>query len=168
LVGFTASRCGDPGSQVAAEGSGVAVGSEVAISGDPKCAVIKFDPNKVAPVAAFDGFAINGVGPGPVLGQGVCAHGGPTGDVCGSVFIPAVNASSTLVVNMPVGQWHPGDEGEPFTVDGLLVGLSNHGYNLPAFPAPPVTHTGLTLFSAIMNDVNAKGGPGAGFSPIPA
>jgi hypothetical protein len=104
--------------------------------------------------------------PDPVLGQGVCAHGGATGDVCGSVLIPAVNASSTLVVNMPVGQWHPGDEGEPFTVDGLLVGLSNHGYNLPAFPAPPVTHTGLTLFSAIMNDVNAKGGPGAGFSPV--
>ena len=77
-------------------------------------------------------------------------------------------ASSTLVVNMPVGQWHPGDEGEPFTVDGLLVGLSNHGYNLPAFPAPPVTHTGLTLFSAIMTDVNAKGGPGGGFAPIPA
>jgi hypothetical protein len=24
------------------------------------------------------------------------------------------------------------------------------------------------LFSAILNDVNAKGGPGAGFSPIPA
>jgi hypothetical protein len=29
-------------------------------------------------------------------------------------------------------------------------------------------HSGFTLFSAILNDVNAKGGPGAGFSPIPA
>jgi len=35
----------------------------------------------VAPVAAFDGFAINSIGPEPVLGQGVCANGGATGDV---------------------------------------------------------------------------------------
>ena len=35
----------------------------------------------VAPVAAFDGFVINGIGPDPVLGQGVCANGGATGDV---------------------------------------------------------------------------------------
>jgi hypothetical protein len=48
LVGFTSSRCGGPGSQVAAEGSGVGVGSVVAASGDPKYAVIKLDPNKVA------------------------------------------------------------------------------------------------------------------------
>ena len=30
----------------------------------------------------------------------------------------------------------------------------------------PLTH--MVKFSAILNDVNAKGGPGEGFSPIPA
>ena len=30
-----------------------------------------------------------------------------------------------------------------------------------------IMHTNFTLFSAILNGVNTKGGPGAGFSPIP-
>jgi hypothetical protein len=162
LIGFTSKRCGGVGSQVVAEGSGVVVGNAVAVGDDLSYLVIKLDPTKVAPVAAFDGFAINGIGPDPGLGQGVCTHGGASGDVCGSVLIPSIRPS-TLTVNMPVGQWHTGDEGEPFAVDGLLVGMSPHGFS---DPLRPITHAGLTLFSAILADVNAKGGPGVGFSPV--
>jgi hypothetical protein len=42
------------------------------------------------------------------------------------------------------------------------TGLVGAGVSLPS------THITFTLFSAILGDVNAKGGPGAAFSPIPA
>ncbi len=59
--------------------------------------------------------------------------------------------------------------GEPVTVDGQLVGVTRQGDNMVAWDeARVIHHTDCALFSAILADVNAKGGPGAGFSPIPA
>lgn len=46
-------------------------------------AVIKFDPAKVAPVANYGGFIINGIGPEPVFGQIACKQGRTTGNSCG-------------------------------------------------------------------------------------
>jgi hypothetical protein len=168
LVGITAAHCGGPGSQVAAEGSGAVVGSVVAADDALDYAVIKFDPTKVTPTANFDGFAINGIGPDPSgFGQPVCKQGGATGFGCGG-FKFGGPRPGIVAANVP--SWQPGDDGEPVTVDGQLVGITRRGDSTAVLgPIPEMsTHIGFTLFSAILGDVNAKGGPGAGFSPIPA
>jgi hypothetical protein len=165
LVGFTAARCGGPGSPVAAAGSGAAVGSVVATDAD-LYAVIKFDPAKVTPTANFAGFIINGIGPDPSYRQPACTHGAESGDTCGIIGTPTTVPG---VIGAGYGSWNPGDVGEPVTVEGQLVGVTRNGANMFFFDeARTVHHTDFALISAILNDVNAKGGPGAGFSPIPA
>src|SRR5262249_21604416 len=71
LIGFTSAHCGGPGARVAAEAAQDrgAVGTMVIGNDNLDYAVIKFDPAKVAPVADFGGFAINGIGPDPAFGQ---------------------------------------------------------------------------------------------------
>ncbi|WP_293058221.1 hypothetical protein [Mycobacterium sp.] len=67
LVGFIAAHCGGPGAQVVAEGAEDRgpLGTVVAASNERlDYAVIKFDPAKVTPIPNFDGFIINGIGPG--------------------------------------------------------------------------------------------------------
>ena len=71
-----------------------------------------------------------------------------------------------------MGRCHfqPGDEGRPVTADNLLIGVARRGW----VTSPDLLSGGwqysrrpmLVLFSAILGDVNAKGGPGAGLSPI--
>jgi hypothetical protein len=174
LVGFTAGSCGGTGAPVVAEGSQASgpVGT-VAFSAGGKdtldYAVIKFDAGKVVPINNFSGFAINGIGPDPMLGQPECIHGAATGQACGSVNVTAVNRPSTVIAELPTGNAQPGDEGAPVTVDGQLVGLFCSGsdvFHPTTFRS--ASRFSFTLFSAVLNDVNAKGGPGAGFSPIPA
>jgi hypothetical protein len=165
LVGFTAGHCGGPGAQVVAEGSGVLVG-RVAVVGDGiDYAVIKFDPAKVTPTARFAGFPINGVGPDPDFRQPACTQGAATGNNCShNVSVPG--PGSRFAMPAP---FQPGDDGRPVTCDGLLVGLA---YDVQVMPAdyihPTISETHVTKFSAILADVNAKGAPGAGFTPIPA
>jgi hypothetical protein len=166
LVGFTAASCGSPGSPVAAVG-GANVGSVVAAEDSLKYAIIKFDPAQVTPTANFAGFAINGIGPDPDFRQPACTDGAATGIQCGIITtIPGPGPSR----NMSRCPFQPGDEGRPVTADNLLIGIARNGWT--ALDVGPV-HYGqtpesfLTLFSAVLNDVNAKGGPGAGFTPIP-
>jgi hypothetical protein len=130
--------------------------------------VIKFEPGKVFPVNNFDGFVINRIGPDPALGQPECIQGAATGQACGSVNVTAINRPSSVIAELPTGSAQPGDEGAPVTVDGQLVGLFRAGSDVfhPTTFRSASRFT-FTLFSAIMNDVNAKGAPGAGFSPIP-
>jgi hypothetical protein len=172
LVGFTAGSCGGTGAPVMAEASQASgpVGT-VAFSAGGKdtldYAVIKFDPGKVVPINNFDGFAINGIGPDPVLGQPECIRGAATGQACGSVNVTAINRPSSVIAELPTGNAQPGDEGAPVTVDGQLVGLFRSGsgvFHPTTFQS--ASRFVFTLFSAILNDVNAKGVPGAGFSPI--
>jgi hypothetical protein len=168
LVGFTTASCGGPGSPVATAVDATPVGSVVAANGDLDYAVIRFDPAKVVPTANFAGFAINGIGPDPSgFGQQVCKQGGATGFGCGG-FKFGGPKPGIVAANVP--SWQPGDDGEPVTVDGQLVGITRKGSTTAVLgPIPEMsTHIGFTLFSAIRGDVNAKGGPGAGFSPIPA
>jgi hypothetical protein len=172
LVGFTAGSCGDTGAPVTAEASQASgpVGT-VAFSAGGKdtldYAVIKFDPGKVVPINNFDGFAINGIGPDPALGQPECIQGAATGQACGSVNVTAINRPSSVIAELPTGDAQPGDEGAPVTVDGQLVGLFRSGSDV----FHPTTFRSasrfvFTLFSAILNDVNAKGVSGAGFTPV--
>lgn len=169
LIGFTASRCGGVGAPVAAEGNGGVVGNVGAANEDVGYAVIKFDPVKVAPIAAFDGFPINGVGSDPGFGQQACTEGGASGVVCGLITVPGSKPGS-ITANLPA--WELGDDGAPVTVNGQLVGLTVTGH-VATLVQPGAMPGGqaqirVALFSAITNDVNAKGGPGAGFAPIPA
>ena len=167
LVGFTAASCGGPGSPVAAAG-GANVGSVVAAEDSLKYAVIKFDPAKVTPTANFAGFAINGIGPDPDFRQPACTDGAATGNQCGKITtIPGPGPGR----NMAGATFQPGDEGRPVTADNLLIGIAYRGW----VTTPDLLYGGgnqpeayVVLFSAILGDVNAKGGPGAGFSPIPA
>lgn len=57
--------------------------------------------------------------------------------------------------------WQPGDDGAPITVDNLLVAMVRDG----SVPDASLEQSGpgIALFPAILDDVNAKGGPGAGF-----
>jgi hypothetical protein len=168
LVGFTASRCGGVGAPVAAEGGG-GLGSVAAANEDLGYAVIKFDSTKVIPAAAFDGFPINGIGSDPGFGQQACIEGGATGSACGVINNFPGQRPGNTTLNLPA--WELGDDGAPATVGGQLVGLIAKGHVMSL--VPPQTPPGgpaqirVALFSAIMNDVNAKGGPGAGFSPAP-
>jgi hypothetical protein len=163
LVGFTAAHCGGPGTQVRVNGADNIVGSVVAANSDLDYAVIKFDPAKVAPIANADGFAINGIGPNPDPFQKACWLGAVTGNVCSHFnayalpFVPRRNLADEA---------RPGDDGGPVTSNDLLIGMIVEGYEQPSgawggsFPA-----TLMLLFSALLTDLNATGGPGAGFTP---
>jgi hypothetical protein len=168
LVGFTAAHCGGPGSQVAAEGAEHhgPVGTVVAVGDGLDYSVIRFDPVKVTPIANFAGFAINGIGPDPGFLQPACTQGGATGYGCGSITVPGAKPA-TLAANMPA--WQPGDDGAPVTVDGQLVGMTSKGRTgADLATAGVAARLTVTLLSAILNDTKAKGGPGAGFTPVPA
>jgi hypothetical protein len=174
LVGFTSAHCGGPGAPVAAEGAGGAVGSVVAANFGLDYAVIKFDPAKVTPIHDFDGFAINGVGPElpQVELQTACQQSRATGHACAQIF-----ASSQTIYECG----NPGDAGAPLTVTDQLIGMIRGGFTPDGSPCPQMhdfdiphpyfpkqDRPQVVSFDAILADVNAKGGPGAGFSPIPA
>jgi hypothetical protein len=171
LVGFTSAHCGGPGAQVAAEGSEDAgpVGVMVAGSDILDYAVIRFDPAKVQPVANFGNFPINGIAPDPAFGQVACKQGRTTGNSCGVTWGPGQDPGS--IVMQVCGR--PGDSGGPVTVDNMLVGMI-HGAFSDALPNCVVKyiplHTPAVVMSinAIIDDLNAKERPGAGFVAIPA
>jgi hypothetical protein len=171
LVGFTSAHCGSPGAQVAAEaaqGQGV-VGTMVAGNDTLDYAVIRFDPDKVAPVANYDGFLINGIGPDPAFGQVACKQGRTTGNSCGVTWGPGQDPGT--IVMQVCGQ--PGDSGAPVTVNNLLVGLLHGAFseNLPMCVIkyiPLHTPAVVTSINAVLADVNRKNRPGAGFVPVPS
>jgi hypothetical protein len=166
LVGFTAGHCGGPGAQVVAEGSGVPVGTVAAVGDGMDYAVIKFDPAKAIPTANFGGFAINGIGPDPDWHQPACTNGAANGVRCGGIAsIPGPGPRSA----MNHALFQPGDDGGPVTSNDMLIGLAFGGHVLGAdWDRAEIDVTTWVKTSAVLADVNAKGGPGAGFTPIPA
>jgi len=170
LIGFTSAHCGGPGAQVAAEGAENAgiLGTMVAGNDTLDYAVIKFDPAKVTPVANYNGFPINGVGPDPAFGQIACKQGRTTGNSCGVTWGPGQDPGT--IVMQVCGR--PGDSGGPVTVNGLLVGMIHGAFsdNLPNCIIkyiPLHTPAVVESFSAILADINAKHRSGAGFAPLP-
>lgn len=168
LVGFTSAHCGGPGAQVAAESDqdrGV-VGTMVAGNDGLDYAVIRFDQAKVNPVANWGGFAIDGIGPDPVLGQVACKLGRTTGYSCGVTWGPGEEPGT--IVNQVCGQ--PGDSGAPVTVNNKLVGMI-HGAFTDGLPTCIIKyiplHTPAVTMSmnAILSDLIDKDRPGAGFVP---
>jgi hypothetical protein len=169
LVGFTVSKCGGPGTPVVAEGApGSGPVGTVAVTDDALgYAVIKLDSAKINPLAAFNGFPIVGIGPDPGFQQPVCIQGGATGQGCGSATVPGVKPS-TFTAILPLGHFQVGgDEGAPVTAGGQLVGMVRGGRtSIDAVVPGADMRITLVLFSAILNDVNAKGGLGVDFTPI--
>lgn len=170
LVGLTSAHCGGPGAQVASEDAqdrGV-IGTMVAGNDNLDYAVIRFDPAKVTPVANWEGFLIDGIGPDPVLGQVACKLGRTTGYSCGVTWGPGQDPGT--IVNQVCGQ--PGDSGAPVTVDNKLVGML-HGAFTEDLPTCVVKfiplHTPAVTMSinAVLGDINDKDRPGAGFVPTP-
>jgi hypothetical protein len=169
LVGFTAGHCGGPGAPVVAEGADNhgPVGVVAAVGDGLDYGVIKFDPAKVTPTANVAGFAVDGIGgPDPDWHQDVCTNGAANGIRCG---LSSIRGSGPRG-GMGHAPYLPGDDGSPVTCNGLLIGVVYGGID-PQHDLPgnfPHDFTNYTKFSAILGDVNAKGVPGAGFSPIPA
>lgn len=139
----------------------------VAADGGLDYAVIKFDPDTVTPIHDFAGFVINGIDTGPhEWHQPACRLGAATGDFCSDISsMPGAGPHMT----MPRGDYQPGDDGGPDTSDNLLIGMIIWSVRVAGdiWGAPQVQLTRLTKFSAILDDVNANGGPRAGFAPIP-
>jgi hypothetical protein len=169
LIGFTSAHCGGPGAQVASElapARGV-IGTMVAGNDGLDYAVIRFDPDKVAPVSNWNGFAIDGIGPDPVFGQVACKLGRTTGYSCGVTWGPG--ESPGTIVNQVCGR--PGDSGAPVTVDNKLVGMI-HGAFTDGLPTCiikyiPLHTPAITMsMNSVLADVASKGRPGAGFVPI--
>lgn len=171
LIGFTSAHCGGPGAQVAAEaakGRGV-LGTMVSGNDGLDYAVIQFDPAKVTPVANFGGFVINGIGPDPAFGQVACKQGRTTGNSCGVTWGPGQDPGT--IVMQVCGQ--PGDSGGPVTVNDQLVGMIHGAFsdNLPVCVIkyiPLHTPAVVQSINAILNDLQSKNRPGAGFVPVPA
>jgi len=168
LVGFTSAHCGAPGARVAVEGErGGTLGTMVAGNDNLDYAVIKFDPARVRPVANYDGFVINGIGPDPASGQIACKQGRTTGNSCGITWGPGQTPGA--IVMQVCGR--PGDSGGPVVVDNRLVGMI-HGAlsdNLPACVVkyiPLHTPAVVMSFNAILADVTVKHRYGTGFVPV--
>lgn len=161
LVGFTGAACGGPGAAVAVAGTDTIVGTVVAVNGDLRYAVIKFDLPNLLPVSDYVGTVIKGIGPDPQFDAVVCKYGPANPGICGHIRL------TEFPLMMMGGQYDAGDLGAPVTMDGLLVGLAYNGGVVGVSRwAPMKTVTYLTKFSAILADVNANDGPGSGFVPI--
>ena len=171
LIGFTSAHCGGPGAPVAAEAAEGrrTLGTMVAGNDNLDYAVIKFDPAKVAPVAVYNGFPINGVGPDPTFGQIACKHGRTTGNSCAVTWGMGQNPGT--IVMQVCGNL--GDSGAPVTVDNLLVGMIHGAFsdNLPTCIIkyiPLHTPAIVMSFNSALADINSRHRPGAGFVPQPA
>lgn len=168
LVGFTSAHCGGPGAQVAAEGAEDrgTLGTMVAGNDGLDYAVIRFDPAKVAPVANWNGFVIDGLGPDPAFGQVACKLGRTTGYSCGVTWGPGQDPGT--IVNQVCGR--PGDSGAPVTVNNKLVGMI-HGAFTEGLPTCiikyiPLHTPAITMsMTSILADLAVKDRPGAGFVP---
>ena len=169
LIGFPSAHCGGPGAPVVVESAKDrgTMGTMVAGNDGLDYAVIQFDKAKVAPVANFGGFAIDGVGPDPAFGQVACKQGRTTGNSCGVTWGPGQDPGTILM--QVCGQ--PGDSGAPVTVNDQLVGMIHGAFseNLPVCVTkyiPLHTPAVVQSINADLADLQAKNRPGAGFVPV--
>lgn len=159
LVGLTAGHCGDAGAQVWSEqarGAGV-IGHFVYSNHDLDYAVIQFDPGRIIPVNHVGNVTITRLGPPAQFPSIVCKEGRTTGNTCGiawgDIFQTDETWSQMCVVE--------GDSGAPVVMGTALVGMVN-AYLAVACFGPEVG----TNMDAIIHDLNARHGVGAGYHPM--
>jgi len=159
LIGFTSAHCGGPGAVVAAEAAKDrgTVGTMVAGNDNLDYAVIQFDPGHVTPVNRIGNVTITNVGAPAQFPAIVCKEGRTTGNTCGLAFGDVFQTDETWAEMCVV----EGDSGAPVVIGTTLVGMVN-AYLAVACFGPEVG----TNMSAIVNDMNGRGGVGAGYAPI--
>lgn len=159
LVGLTAGHCGGPGAGVRAESNRDAgdVGRIVTSNSVRDYAVIEFDRSKVVPVNRVGNVTITGIGTPAQFPNVACKEGRTSGNTCGVVWGDVFQSQETWT-QMCVVQ---GDSGAPVVVGTTLVAMVN------AYLAAPCVGPEVgTNINAIIGDINANGGVGAGFRPI--
>lgn len=160
LVGLTAGHCGNAGARVIAEANPALgqVGTFRTSNQDLDYAVIEFDRGKVVPVNRVGNVTITHVADPTGFPNIVCKEGRTTGNTCGvawgDVFETGIETWSQMCVI-------EGDSGAPVVFGTALIGMVN-AYLLVPCIGPEVG----TNMNAILGDINARGGVGAGFRPI--
>ncbi|WP_280511257.1 serine protease [Nocardia farcinica] len=160
LVGLTAGHCGEPGAEVYSEtdrGAGV-VGRFVYSNHELDYAVIQFQPGAITPVNRIGNVTITGLGGPAQFPMIVCKEGRTTGNTCGVAWGDVFGTNVETWAQMCVVE---GDSGAPVVVGSTLVGMVNAYLAIACFG--PEVGTNMT---AIMNDLNARGGVGSGYVPI--
>ncbi|MEU5841649.1 serine protease [Rhodococcus sp. NPDC047139] len=159
LVGLTAGHCGEPGMTVKAEYDTAAgpVGRVASSVPTLDYAVIVFDRDKVVPVNRVGNVTITGVGAPANFPDVACKEGRTTGNTCGVVWGDVFGSQETWTQVCVI----EGDSGAPVVVGSTLVAMVN-AYLLAPCAGPAVG----TNIDVILSDINAGGGPGAGFRPI--
>ncbi|MFD4295313.1 S1 family peptidase [Rhodococcus sp. NPDC058505] len=159
LVGITAGHCGEPGYSIVPEHRQDAgtVGRIVGKNRSLDYAVIEFDPAKVAPVNRVGNVTITTVGAPAAFPDVVCKQGLRTGNTCGVVWGDLLASNETWTQMCVI----EGDSGSPVVRGTTLVGMVN-AYVGVACLGPELG----TDIDAVLADLNAHGGVGAGFRPI--
>ncbi|WP_433567723.1 trypsin-like peptidase domain-containing protein [Nocardia sp. CA-151230] len=160
LVGLTAGHCGEQGSQVWAEqdrGAGV-IGHFVYSDTDAALdyAVIQFDEGSIIPVNRIGNTTITGIGAPATFPMTSCKQGRTTGNTCGITWGDFQTGNTYTQICVAEG-----DSGGPVVVGTTLVAMVR-AYLVAACFGPEVGPN----MSAIVNDMNARAGVGAGYYPI--
>ncbi len=178
LVGIASAHCGGPDAVVTIPGIAGPVGRVVRVNDTLDYAVVVFDADQITPIPDFAGFAIDGIGPPPRLRAPACMQSGATGRTCFLIGGRGLIPDDWIISAIECGT--PDDTGAPVTVDDRLIGMIQGGL-VPHNPfgrpcpdfltgPPPVFPLGnrpkIVLMTVILNDIEADGGPGAGFVPI--
>lgn len=164
-VGLTAGHCGQPGDQVWSADSWQVgpTGTVVTTNQVHDYSVVELGSNAEI-TRTYNGVTVNSVG-GPVApGQVLCKQGVATGHTCGHVWAADDEVHITQVCAMM------GDSGAPLLAGDRMVGMISGGV-LPDHRLscqsplqgqlfmPTASHT----MDAVLKDVDARGGVGAGF-----
>nr|WP_268914272.1 S1 family peptidase [Corynebacterium uropygiale] len=164
-VGITAGHCGKVGDAVMSADSWKIGPSGRVVASNPgqDYAVIQFGENAEV-TRSYNGVTVNSVGGAPAPGQTVCKSGVGTGTTCGITWSTQPRVILTQVCAMQ------GDSGGPVTQGDRLVGTVSGGaypnYALACrspLQGPLHMPTVVSRADATMADLNASGGPGAGF-----
>lgn len=160
LVGLTAGHCGNAGATVRAESNTKFgfVGHVTYSNPNLDYAIIKFDPARVVPINRVGNVTITGLGNPAQFPNIVCKEGRTTGNTCGITWGDVFASNTETWTQMCVIE---GDSGAPVVIGSTLVGMVN-AYLGAACIGPEVG----TNMNAIIGDMNAHGGVGAGFRPI--
>ncbi|MFF0527237.1 S1 family peptidase [Nocardia amikacinitolerans] len=160
LVGLTAAHCDAAGTTVIAEANRDAgvVGTFAYTNPEMDYAVIEFDADSVIPVNRVGNTTITELG-GPVQFPDIaCKQGYTTGQTCGLAYGDVFETNNWAWTQICV---LPGDSGAPIVVGTTLVGMVN-GYLYVPCLGPQLGGN----MAAIIEDIDARGGVGAGFRPI--
>ncbi|STC69892.1 S1 family peptidase [Corynebacterium pilosum] len=166
-VGITAGHCGEVGEAVSSADSWQIGPSGTVVSKNEYLdyAVIEFGSNAEV-TNTYNGATAYSVGGEPQPGEIVCKNGVATGETCGMTLVTAEDIQVNQVCAMV------GDSGAPVFHRGRVVGMVNGGvlprpYNMECnSPWQGALHapTASTRMDAVVADLNAQGGVGAGFT----